>query len=265
MFKRCNIQEGKYLSISPLDFGIEDCKSGHSFGPSVRLYWLLHFIISGKGTYTVNDVTYELTPGQAFLIKPDEVTTYTADKDEPWTYSWVGFSADMPSLKTLPYVIDDNDLRKAFSNITEEFSTENQAYAIMKIWEVFNALTKGFTEKKTSYTERAIDIIRAQYMQDISVKSIAEQLNIDRSYFANVFKTDMGISPSQYIINFRMKKALHLLTSGKYSISIVATSVGYSDLFTFSRSFKKCFGVPPQRHTDLQITFPDTSYKDKTH
>ena len=206
----------------------------------------MHFIISGKGTYTVNDVTYELTPGQAFLIKPDEVTTYTADKDEPWTYSWVGFSADMPALKTLPYVIDDNDLRKAFSNITEEFSTENQAYAIMKIWEVFNALTKDFTEKKTSYTERAIDIIRTQYMQDISVKSIAEQLNID-------------------IINFRMKKALHLLTSGKYSISIVATSVGYSDLFTFSRSFKKCFGVPPQRHTDLQITFPDTSYKDKTH
>ena len=266
MFRRCNIQEGKYLSISPLDFGIEDCASEHSFGPVVRLYWLLHFVISGKGTYTVNNTTYEITPGQAFLIKPDEITKYTADKDEPWTYTWVGFSADIPALNNLPYVIDDDDLRETFFNISQKFSTENQAYAIMKTWQVFNVLTKYFAESNSSsYTERAIDIVKTQYMHDISVKSIAEQLNLDRSYFANVFKKDMGISPSQYIINFRMKKALQLLSSEKYSISIIATSVGYSDLFTFSRSFKKFFGVPPQKYKDLQTSFSDKAYEVKIH
>ena len=100
-------------------------------------------------------------------------------------------------------------------------------------------------------------------MHDISVKSIAEQLNLDRSYFANIFKKDTGISPSQYIISYRMKKALHLLNSEKYSVSIIATSVGYSDLFTFSRSFKKFYGTPPQRYKSLQA--PDKTITVKIH
>lgn len=264
MFRRCNIQEDTYLRITPLDFGIEDCESEHSFGPAVRLYWLLHYVISGKGTYSVDNVTYELSAGQAFLIKPDEITKYVADKDEPWTYVWVGFSADIPDLYSTPYVIDDKDFARIFDNILEDFSTENQPFAITKIWEVFGVLSKYFTaSNNTSYTKRAVDIIKTQYMHNISVKSIAEQLNLDRSYFANVFKKDTGMSPSQYIISYRMKKALHLLNCEKYSVSIIATSVGYSDLFTFSRSFKKFYGIPPQKYKELQAS--DRAFTVKIH
>ena len=253
MFKHCNIQEDKYLSILPLDFGVHDCFSEHSFGPAVRLYWLLHYVISGKGTYTVNDKTYHLSSGQAFFIKPDEITKYAADKDEPWTYVWVAFSADIPGLNGVPYVIKDKDLQKVFKNVSENISVDDTSFAIIKTWEVFRVLSKYFTENNNAnYTKRAVNIIKTQYMQDISVKSIADQLNIDRSYFANVFKNDTGMSPSQYIISYRMKKAYNLLSSEKYSISIIAASVGYSDLFTFSRSFKKFFGVPPQKYKKIR-------------
>lgn len=253
MFRHCNIQEDKYLSILPLDFGVQNCRSEHSFGPAVRLYWLIHYVISGKGTYTVNNKTYEILPGQAFLIKPDEITKYAADKDAPWVYAWVSFNADIPGLNNVPYVIEDEDLQKIFNNTFEDFSVEDTSLAIIKTWETFRVLSKYFFENdNSSYTKRAIDIIRTQYMHDISVKSIAEQLNLDRSYFANLFRNDTGISPSKYIISYRMKKAYNLLTSGKYSISVIAASVGYSDLFTFSRSFKKFFGVPPQKYKEIQ-------------
>ena len=43
----------------------------------------------GKGTFTIAGKTYELGPGQAFIIRPGEETTYRADDDDPWSYMWM--------------------------------------------------------------------------------------------------------------------------------------------------------------------------------
>ena len=47
--------------------------------------------MDGKGSYTVNGITYFLSANQMFLIRPGEEVRYGADPEEPWTYAWVGF------------------------------------------------------------------------------------------------------------------------------------------------------------------------------
>lgn len=66
--------------------GIEYCYPSHSFGPAIREQYLLHYILDGKGIFKVNNKTYNLTKGQGFLINPNELTYYEADKYEPWKY-----------------------------------------------------------------------------------------------------------------------------------------------------------------------------------
>lgn len=56
--------------------GQEICIPGHAFGPCVRDHYLIHFIISGKGTYYHCDKSYHLKKNDLFLISPGDVTFF---------------------------------------------------------------------------------------------------------------------------------------------------------------------------------------------
>lgn len=250
----CVIRDDQYSKLSPLYMGAEQCESLYSCGPHIRMCWLIHFVVSGKGTYTVGDNVFTVSSGQAFLIKPGDVTTYIADKDEPWYYIWASFDLDSDILDGVPYVINDDYIRNIFTDINEnfDFSSENHAFAISHIWNIYGRLIElTQTNENNSYIREAINIIKQQYMNDISVKSISDQLGLDRSYFCNLFKKHIDATPMQFIINYRMQKALKLLICQKYSVSVIAASVGYSDSSSFSKSFKKYYGVPPQRYKEI--------------
>ena len=60
--------------IRVFEIGHHKTSPSHSFGPAVRPYFLLHFIESGEGYIERNGVKQHLSAGNAFLIRPDEVT-----------------------------------------------------------------------------------------------------------------------------------------------------------------------------------------------
>ena len=66
--------------IRPVDAGRQDCHDLHSWGPGVRQCYIIHYIISGKGTFTCGKKTYTLTAGQSFLICPAQVVQYAPDE-----------------------------------------------------------------------------------------------------------------------------------------------------------------------------------------
>lgn len=74
--------------------GYEACQPFHSYGPAVRPNYVIHYIISGKGTFTIGNRTYRLTAGQGFFLMPNVRTYYEADADDPWTYLWIGFDGE---------------------------------------------------------------------------------------------------------------------------------------------------------------------------
>jgi len=74
--------------------GRESCQPGHSYGPAIRKQYLIHFVLAGCGKFHVGGRISELSAGDAFLIRPGEVTYYQADQNEPWTYAWMAFAGD---------------------------------------------------------------------------------------------------------------------------------------------------------------------------
>ena len=72
--------------LRPVDAGRQDCHDLHSWGPGVRQCYIIHYIISGNGTFTCGKKTYTLTAGQSFLICPEQVVQYAPDENEPWDY-----------------------------------------------------------------------------------------------------------------------------------------------------------------------------------
>ncbi|MGL5174696.1 MAG: AraC family ligand binding domain-containing protein, partial [Olsenella sp.] len=85
-----------FTDLTPYQYGREECESGHAFGPARRSHYLFHLILSGKGTLVADDengnpVRYKLEGGQGFMLFPGQVTTYAADIDDPWRYTWIEF------------------------------------------------------------------------------------------------------------------------------------------------------------------------------
>ncbi len=83
--------------------------------------------------------------------------------------------------------------------------------------------------------------------EPISIHELADSVRLSEKYFISFFKKVIGITPTNYIIQAKMKKALEYLHEHKYSVKEVATLVGYSDIYTFSKVFKKVYGISPSK------------------
>jgi len=98
---------------------------------------------------------------------------------------------------------------------------------------------------------QAMDLIRQHYAESLTLERLAQDLGYSVSHLSALFKKRTGISPIDYLIRVRMKRALHLLRSTDASIGEIAAEVGYSDVYYFGRLFKKHWGLSPSRYRSL--------------
>lgn len=82
-------------------------------------------------------------------------------------------------------------------------------------------------------------------MTDLNVQQLSKRVCLDRSYFSSLFKNKVGVSPGKYLLTYRMKRAADLLKNHGCSVTVTANSVGYCDVFTFSKMFKRVYGCAP--------------------
>ncbi|MBQ7095121.1 MAG: AraC family transcriptional regulator [Clostridia bacterium] len=250
MHKNVIVMDRGYHSFSPMQFGWEACAPSHSYGPAVRSHWLLHYIVRGKGRFHREGKVYELSAGDLFIIEPEMETYYEADSFHPWEYIWIGFTADdgMPCCFNQA-VISCVEAGKVFLEMKRCAERENgrSAFLAARIWDLV-ALLQEQGRGPIGYVEQAIQCMQAEYPHGITVSEIADRLNLDRSYFSNYFKKETGRSPQQYLIDLRMERAAFLLRKERLRPTVVAASTGFSDLFTFSKAFKKYFGVSPREY-----------------
>lgn len=238
----------EYSDINPVQFGYEDCPSLHCFGPALRTHWLLHYVVSGKGFFKIEDREYIVTAGSIFVIPPFVETYYEADENDPWSYIWIGFTKgenikiDFDDVMHIPYAHRVFEDMKKCSGL----QTGRTEFLCGKIWQLISLIYDKQNES-IDYTEKAVNIINSEYMSDINVQSIAKRIGLERTYFSNLFKMQVGISPKQYLLKTRMEQAAVFLRDYGYSVSVTALSVGYGDVYTFSKMFKKYFGVSPTK------------------
>lgn len=90
-----------------------------------------------------------------------------------------------------------------------------------------------------------IDYLHRHYQEDISLESVAEQLHMSAGYISKLFKDQTGLNFSDYLNDLRMQKAKELLQSSDCKIQEVAERVGYFNVNSFIRMFKKSTGLPP--------------------
>lgn len=108
-------------------------------------------------------------------------------------------------------------------------------------------------EVETSdFISRLCDILEENYMNaDYSVKELSECVGIGDRQLLRRLKSEIGLSPNEFLRNFRLRKAAILLKEDK-SISYVAYDTGFTSPSYFSTCFKKLYGETPKQYVQKQ-------------
>ena len=248
--------------VNPLAAGWENCAPSHAYGPHTRRYFLIHYIASGSGVFQSRGVTHRLAAGQCFVIRPGEMTYYRADAENPWRYIWIGFTASLPLPRTLAEadVFDARAYADLFDDLAEKqahFASRagdggvREAYFCGKALELLLRLGAAASADALTLPPTvavAKNMLDTEYASSLTVAALAERLHHDRAYFSRLFRASLGMSPQQYLVERRMTEAARLLTECGFSPTTAAAAVGYPDLFSFSKMFKKRYGIPPSAY-----------------
>lgn len=262
-----------FVDLSLYQFGWERCEPSHTFGPAARNHYLFHYVISGTGMLYADDTSghthiYQIKSGQGFMIFPNQINTYIADKDLPWEYTWVEFDGlRVREALSITGLSPDAPVYHARSHDMRETMMQEMLYIarhgdmppfhlIGHLYLFLDALTRSVSPMGLStskggklrdfYIREVLAFIELNFQNDISVENIADHCGLNRSYFGKIFKGAVGQTPQEFLLNYRMTKAAELLKLSRLSIGDISKAVGYDNQLHFSRAFKNVFGVPPR-------------------
>ena len=232
--------------IIPIFSGHEVCEKNHKYGPHIRDYYLLHFCLNGTGVLIDKFGNHTIRQGELFIIRPGETTTYLADGNTPWEYSWVAFGGELADLFNTDRSVYPFPIEIGLS--LREFSIDRETNPAIFLSLIYKLIYYLFNEKKdnSSIPEKIRQYIDFNYMDNISVLTISNYFGYERSYLYRIFKNLFGVGIKEYIIKTRMEHAKILLKKG-YSVGNTSLAVGYNDQTNFSKAYKKHFGESPKK------------------
>lgn len=253
--------------------GTEICNSGFNMEPHIRQEYLIHCVLSGSGTYTLNNKNYDLKPGSIFIIYPDTLVSYKSNEWDPFHFSWFSFNGDKCDeiVKELGFtkekcVAQSNSVLKIHEVIeqciklldekikVDHFKLESNLYEMFSIIaNDVNKQIKYIYKIQEEHVEKAASYIKMNFMHPINVLDVVSFTSLERTYLSKIFKQYKKLSIRDYISKTRIKQAEQLLEKTNLSSKQISNYVGFTDECYFSRVFKKMNKVTPQEYRDIKI------------
>ena len=274
MVKRYVIPALSSKNLTLMHIGEEDFAAMKKSEPRQRADFIIHFVVSGNGIYlTKNDKTETeniIRENTAFAIYKYDSVYYHSDDNQPLHYMWIAFDGD-ESEKILDYigfsrenpVITVNNQEKIVNAFNELFSAldKNEKYPLfaaffhlVTLLKENNPLTTHWTsENHDTIFSRAIQYIKTNIYKNIKVKDLVEYLHIDQSYFTKTFKKRFHVLPHIYITKARLQYAEFLVKTTNKTITEIVDTLNFTDVYSFSKLFKKEFGLSPTAYRKLII------------
>lgn len=258
----------------------------HSYGPQVRDHYLLVYVKEGDAMLFLNKKHYNLCAGRLLCMFPNEKIYYTAKKDSVWSNLWVGiygthsdayikslgitrecpvYNCPNPSETedAINRIIDSTQVNNSYgkmNTLSALYSffaslynkTSDRFSEVVADYDIHGADTHEITYHSNNlYIREAENFIRFHYDSPISIKSLADSLNLSVEYFSRLFKSETGITPQDMIKKYRIEKACALIKSTNLSISEISNCIGINDQRYFSKFFKLNIGMTPVEYRKM--------------
>jgi AraC-like DNA-binding protein len=243
--------------------------------------------IEGTGKHIIDRNTYLISPGSGFLIAKNQ-SHFLKDcknlsffellympkemsfaekylRKMPGYRSFFLFEPDYRNKTSFQPQLILNQLRLAevvniFSYMIKLSLNKTKGYEILllsKTMELFWFLSQEYSKstkedaKSLMRMEKVIIIMEKNYYKNITLEGLAKIVNMSKSNFLRIFKSAIGKSPIDYLIDLRIKHAIDLLKNSGLTVKEISAKTGFVDNNYFSRTFKKRIGVNPKKYKQV--------------
>jgi len=232
--------------------------------------FILIYCTEGKGWFEVGGSRTEVQEHQFFVLPPDEVHRYGADRNAPWTIYWLHFNgpaaralyqAASSPVTILPGTYSRIEERlqlfeDMFRNLEMGYAYENISYALLCLNHFLGSLLflnqyqliRRTGAHQENIIEPAIHFMRENLEKNLTLNDIARFLNYSPSHFSMIFKKRTGYAPIRYFIQLKMQRACQWLDLSDMKINQIAAKHGFEDAHYFSRQFTREVGMSPSEY-----------------
>lgn len=212
--------------------------------------------LRGHGEILLHKEKTALKAGDFLLFPASDFFEYCCPQIS-WTFWWFEFRCMAPDFLTLPtetalpLPLNDAMLYLCRESL-ESLKLKDSKTASSLLSSLLCLLQKE--NIRTSRPEGALELFHKadryihRNMAAATVESTARHLNISERTLLNVFQTLLGVPTSEYIQDMKMDMAHHLLAATQDTVQEIADRLGYADSFSFSKSFRRHFGIPPREY-----------------
>lgn len=231
-------------------------------------YCVIHYVTGGSGTVTSNDVQYPVGEGQIFVLNAYQAHNYRTDSHNLLGLNWLEFAGgdcvklvgtilnnQSPVIGVPGSIRANRHMLKIFSLLIK--SPAENAGLISKI--VYSMLLDLLLSSRSSvYTNiseyrmaeinKVTEYIENNLHEKLDITLLSGISNYNPTYFAKLFHKATGVTPHQYVLGCRIRRAKELLCNSEMQLELIAEKLGFCNDSHFTRLFKKCEGLTPSEY-----------------
>ena len=219
-------------------------KDRHSFG--------LSLCISGQITYTMGGKNYISHQGNAVILP--QGGTYTLSFDKEGLFPVIDFKSENFNCNEITVLPLENPQACIQDfKILKDLFLRNECR--LKKFSIFYGLLSKVSSsysKKHPFLDAVIGFIEENIQEPaLTNTALAKRIGISEVYLRKLFAVHYGMTPKQYILDIRIRKAKQMLIDTPFTVTAIAEECGFSSLYHFCRIFKQRTGLTPTQFTAL--------------
>ncbi len=248
------------ISVTIHYFNHRICTPEWVIEPRITPFTEITYIISGEAVYIVNGKHYTVRAGDLVYVKKNSRESAFANPHNLMEcYSFNGHILDLTGneiilpLPVVSHVGVHPDIIAYYQELNTAWLVREPGYNT-KARAIFMIILQRFYKLiwhpnyKSDYDKRIKRVLQYtidHFMEPLTVNDMAKMVKLSPLYFGRLFKNETGQSYKQYLNLIRINKAENMLKSGIRNVSEVASACGFSDVFYFSKLFKRVKGYSP--------------------